>query len=973
MDAGGGVGARSAKMRWLAMSALGAMALCVLLAHGQAPIVPLPEPARPSSLPDLPLMPVPQLPKVDFPEKSKPPELPLPTPPEVRVALQPIRPLDSNGPSDLPNIEPVVPKLTPELLLPDGSNIVLPEQTKQLIRFGPRYGKLNDYQIEPLEGDIQRITYTGGLIVNVVYLPEKVGDPPQEVEFATDNAVIWIKGMKQGPNLFGGLQTDRASEKPKEGEPAKDDKTKIEFYMSGNVVFRTRSGGSGPTGPTTQTLRTEELYYDVDKNRAIAIKADLETTFQQGFDPVHVRGQEIWRLGPHEWKAFEVLTFSSKLPNDPAVTISSRDATLTEELKVKKNIFGRPFRDLLTGKVDVSYERLLTANKNRVRVKEVPLLFFPKYQTDISDPSGPLNSFGFRQDIIFGMQGFTNWNVYKLLGYRPPPGHSWSVNLDYLSLRGPAIGTDYVYKDLFGLGTKNSGSFSAYGVYDNLRRDLIAFRGIEPINPYYRGRVSWLHNQDIYEFGTDYMRYMGQLAYQSDKNFYEQYFKLRFDTDMNQETFAYLYGARGITSASLLGQANINRQWVTETQWLPRVDGAVVGLSILDRFVYTARGSAGYAMLRAPSQSPLSVIPTESSLDTFRGNVNQKISAPIDLGPVRLEPYGIVDLSVYSRDLTGESRGRATGAGGAKASIPFSKIYRDVENELFNVRGLNHKMNFTANYYYAKSNTPLSQLPLLDRVYDDATDLNNRSFRSTAILYGLFLPDLINAAAAPAFANDPVYDAQLYAKRRVATNRPETIDTLQVVQFDAHQRLQTKRGPVGNEHTVDWMTLDVSASLFPDPERDNFGKAGFSFLEGNYQWNVGDRFTLLTSAWVDPFEFGARYLSMGLNFYRPDGTSLYLGYRHIDPLGSRAFIASLVYQINRKYSTQINGVFDFGFQKTFFTSVAFNRTGTDLTMSLGFTYNALINNLGLQFLLIPNSAVQGSTIATRPIAAQPFP
>jgi hypothetical protein len=232
-----------------------------------------------------------------------------------------------------------------------------------------------------------------------------------------------------------------------------------------------------------------------------------------------------------------------------------------------------------------------------------------------------------------------------------------------------------------------------------------------------------------------------------------------------------------------------------------------------------------------------------------------------------------------------------------------------------------------------------------------------------------FAPNSINTDAAPAFASDPVFDSQLYALRRVAGNRPEALDTLNVVKFDVNHRLQTKRGPRTNEHTVDWMTLDLSASLFPDPQRDNFGKSNFAFLEYNYNWLLGDRVVFSSAGWVDPFEFGARYVNLGLTFNRPDGTSVYLGYRHIDPLGSRAVTANLAYQINPKYSTLISGILDFGFQKTIWTTVAFNRTGTDLTTSIGFTYNALINNFGLQFLIIPNSALVGPGGAARPIGS----
>ena len=43
------------------------------------------------------------------------------------------------------------------------------------------------------------------------------------------------------------------------------------------------------------------------------------------------------------------------------------------------------------------------------------------------------------------------------------------------------------------------------------------------------------------------------------------------------------------------------------------------------------------------------------------------------------------------------------------------------------------------------------------------------------------------------------------------------------MQLDINQRWQTKRGYPGMEHIIDWMTLDLKATVFPTPNRDNFG------------------------------------------------------------------------------------------------------------------------------------------------------
>ena len=841
-------------------------------------------------------------------------------------------------------LQPAVPLLppTPEVVLPNGASVTLPASSNQIIRFAPRYGKLNDYVVDPIGDDVQRITYTGGLIVNVVMLSADPKRPQKELEFATDNAVIWVKGAKKGTNILGGLDTAR-------GDPADKDKPKkttIELYCSGNVVVKTR-GDDGSGGE--QTIRAEELYYDLEKSKAVAIGADLESNFAAA-DPIHLRTPELWRLGPHEYRAFDTLVFSSKRPADPVFTIRSREATITEQTIVRRNIFGRPYRKAGTREIDTSNQRDLVAERNRFEILGVPFFAYPKYRTDLSDPAGPLVNLSIGNTTIFGFTAFTAFNVHKLLGLRAPPDTTWILHADYLSRRGPGFGTDYGYRNLFGNDFANVGNISIYGQYDEGVDVLGGFRGPEPTMPRTRGRAIWTHNQDLFEDGATYSRYMGQVAYQSDKNYYEQFDKFRSDLIPNQETFAYLYGAAGNFSWSALGEVNVARPWVTETQWLPRVDAALTGQSLFDTFLYSARGSAGYALFRPASQPPAPSIPTEAAaVDTARLDLYQRLSIPFDLGPARIVPYGVVDTTYYSRDLTGADRGRVLGAGGVRASIPFSKLYADAESELFNVRGLNHKIEWGANYYYAQASSSTANLPLLDRLNDDNNDLSSRTWRPYAPLY-------IAGSDGLALQNSPRFDAQQYAIRRVLDNRPETLDTLQVVQAEVRQRLQTKRGLPGQDHTVDWMTLDLSASLYPKAERDNYGKS-FAFLEYNFLWNWGDRTALTSAAWLDPFDPAARYLNVGVNYNRPDGSNFYLGYRHIDPVQSRAVIAVLGYQLSRKYSVAAANVFDFGTAIAQTTSLSFNRTGTDLTLSIGFSYSAFVNNFGLQILLLPNAAL----------------
>src|SRR5262249_43951649 len=158
----------------------------------------------------------------------------------------------------------------------------------------------------------------------------------------------------------------------------------------------------------------------------------------------------------------------------------------------------------------------------------------------------------------------------------------------------------YAGDDLLGLPGKYIGSFKYWGIFDHGTDQLGGGRGFEP-HPFFRERVFWRHMQDL----PDGFQFMGQLSVLSDQNFLEQFYKPEFDTAENQETFLYLTNRRGVFSGSILVEPNI-RSWVTETQWLPKVEGHVLGWSPLDIFTYDAKVSAGYAnFLTAPSPPPV--------------------------------------------------------------------------------------------------------------------------------------------------------------------------------------------------------------------------------------------------------------------------------------------------------------------------------------------------------------------------------
>ena len=67
------------------------------------------------------------------------------------------------------------------------------------------------------------------------------------------------------------------------------------------------------------------------------------------------------------------------------------------------------------------------------------------------------------------------------------------------------------------------------------------------------------------------------------------------------------------------------------------------------------------------------------------------------------------------------------------------------------------------------------------------------------------MPDFAWRAGALSWHRHRSTIPQLLAIRRLVDDRVDTMDGIEEPQIDSRQRLQTKRGYPGMEHTVDWM------------------------------------------------------------------------------------------------------------------------------------------------------------------------
>jgi hypothetical protein len=861
---------------------------------------------------------------------AKPHIPPVQTTQIVGPAIPPISPPVAGPPPIVPG-PGVPPPLPPPGVPPEPSLPPVIEPPLQRLSVSPR--SASGFQIfghkDPTDPDKKTFIITGGVTVTVRNAPN-VG----VVDIEADQVVIWTRGVKDD-------FLNNTNSLPENG-PDRE----IEFYLAGNVELR-------QLGPKDSRLfRADEMYYDVQRNVAIALHSQIEFKAPPQFqltDPVVFRADEIIQHAENQYEMLRADVFSSKLPSDPGLKVYFAQGTIENRLVPRLSTFGMPVTDRRNGEQDLERELYFRGRNVVFELEKVPFFWSPYLAGDLLDPLGPIEDVTFGYNKIFGFEFGTTLNVYDLLGIQPYEGTKWRLHFDGLTARGPALGStfDFTGREPFGFKkTTYDGTLSGYAIYDDGFDVLGGGRGGGIDIPTWRGRALW--REGVYDLPYGF-QVQSQLSYLSDRDFLEQYFWKEFATDVNQDSYLSVKQSMDNWAWAASVDGYVGQEWFTRSERLPELTGHIYELPFIDQYVtYMGSASLGYYQLRPTNVAispPTSYFRTDQDISTGRFDLMQELDVPFAAGPFKLVPYLVGDLADYTHDLAGNEVGRAWGGGGLRASIPFSRIYPDVESELWNLNGINHKIVFSANYLYAQTNVRFKQLPQIDRLNDDATD---QAIRDIHPYENTFLP----GGPGVLLSGYPLYDPQLYAVRALILNRIDTIDDYNVLQLDLRQRWQTHRGYPGNEHIVDWMTLDVSASVFPNT-KDNFND-NFAFLQYDWTWNIGDRTTLTSTAWVDPETHGPREYTVGIFLNRPDRTNFYLGYRQIDPLQSRALTAALSYIFSPKYSMTLSTTYDFGTKQAESSSLVFSRLGSDIQVSLGVSYNAIQSSFGVLFEIVPN-------------------
>jgi hypothetical protein len=824
---------------------------------------------------------------------------------------------------------------------------------------------------------------------------DEEGTGSGRVDITADNVVIWTRdkgGNSGGLALDGGQSLTQSADTP------------LEIYMEGNVVLRQDQKQLQGLSDT-RTFRAPRAYYDLPAKRFYALDAELEQFVPGLIAPFKTKAPEILQYTPlvrdrtgklvpglSTTRVERPVSSGSRFPI-PGYTFASRSMDLTQVPSKNKEPIVLPdgsTRPALTTQID--------ARSNVFYVGAVPYFFWPRFVADADDPTPPFRDIMYLYGNYFGQQVLTDWDAFKLLRIKKPSATSrfqvdaWNIDIDYLSLRGPAGGSSLGYYgsnpfNLFPAGAKYNGYVEGWAIIDH-GNDVLGTgpaivtngppfagkagyqRSLVPPFQTYRGKLTTRHMQSLVGPDTapdEDLRFQLELGYVSDRHFLEEYFKRLFDMGLDQETLFYGVYQKGDTAYTLQTEANLNN-WYTETQWLPKLSSYVLGRNLLGNLLtYSENSGVDYASthtaVEVANPNIFAFMPydpvsnTSGTLNTGRLWSSHELQMPLNLDFIRFTPYAQGQFVGWNNQLGDTPVARLWGGVGAKANVMLWKAYPTVENELLNIHGLNHKVNFDVDARFAYSNVGLNRIGIQDDLDDNTYEFVRRYFALTNYAGGLL----------------PLqYDPRFLTLRRAIDPITGTTDVqaaIDTVQFAIRQRLQTQRGPAGRRRIIDWMVLDLTSTYFPNSTRDNFNKP-FGQTMYNYEWYIGDRTSILSYGWFeffnidgqalvsqgnpthsnDPFAF--EVITTGVSMSRPPRANLFVGYSIINtgPIHTSALNLSYSYQLSPKWYSTFGTSYDFGNAVWLGSTISVTRIGADFLTSIGVVADPQRNNytFGLQ-------------------------
>lgn len=710
-------------------------------------------------------------------------------------------------------------------------------------------------------------------------------------------------------------------------DPSRIGQSDGELYLEGDIVFRQGE----------RIIYAESMYYNVAQETGMVLDAEAITTIPEYQGVVRLKAEVLQQVARGNYLAFDAAVTTSRM-GVPRYWLQSQRLQLSDRTTTTVDARGAP---VLTS------EPFVESNNNFVYAAGIPVFYWPTLASPLRLPTLYVSDIAVKNDNVFGTQLLLDFNMFQLLGIDDAPRDvEWTLSTDYLSDRGPAIGTslDYTVPGLLGIPGPALGSLDAWVINDD-GTDTLG-QGRKNLTPERenRGRAFLQHRHYL---PSDY-EFIAELGWVSDRNFLEQYLENEWDRDVDHRTALRLHRYYGVNRFDLTAQSQVN-DFFTETQQLPSLEHYMLGGSVFNTFTTSMYNRIGYYDLE-PADPPgdpaltggFILPPAVVDVDGLIATHKQEVALPFSLGPVKVVPNAVGEVTYYGQAVDGDDLTRLVTGGGVRLNLPMWRADPNVRSSLLNINGLAHKLDWQAEYYYANSNTNLDEVPLYDPLDDNAQEEFRR--RLTFNTFGGALPSR--------------FDPRTYAFRqgvqsRVTSPSDSIADDLQQFRLGLHQTFETKRGLAGRERIVDLFQFNIDTILFPRSDRDNFGESvGPTTYDAQYF--IGDRVSILSDGYFDFFDDGLRSISLGVQTSRPGLGDVYIGLLSLEgPISSTVLRSNLNYRLNEKWIASASNTYDFGDTGSVGQSLALTRVGESFLVQMGLNVDSGRDNVGFRFGIEP--------------------
>jgi len=684
--------------------------------------------------------------------------------------------------------------------------------------------------------------------------PDTKGDVVRRLELQADNIAVFLSGQASEPNrpaiaerlgLGLGLEQVRA------------------IYLEGDVQM----------AEDGRSIRCEQLYYDLQARKALAVRAVLWTFSPQRGVPIYVRAGRLRQVAQDAFSAEDAVLTTSEF-YVPQVSFSAAKVLIADTTSV----------DSANGNLS---DRSFVAEMNDVRVKvyDRTLVRLPKVRGDLAGADVPLRSMRAGYDGIWGPSVETRWHLSKLLGLQSPQGTDGAVLLDYYGKRGPGAGLEIDYER-----DTHFGRVLGYGIYDSGEDTLGRIpqrRDIEPPDKG-RGRFTVQHRQ----FLPRQWQLTGEVSYLSDENFLEQYYRREFNIDKEQETLIHLKRINGNQGFSLVAKGRIN-EFADTVEETPGAQFHWVGQSLFnDRLTFYSDSSAGRFRYRSGEGAK----PPESEGAFTLLSTRNELDMPLRLGAAKVVPFAAVTfgyedgagftVDVHNNPVDGGHEAWFGEAGVRGTSGSWWRVYPGVRSRFWDMEQVRHVI------------TP----------------------RAMAVSYW---------QSEPAVEQRDVFGlglSQRLQTRRGIGNKQRTVDWLQwdldfVWVNDEAEDAPSPNYLIWSEPFVP--LLDRFSRRLPPVDRRT------STLFGSYRdhigtdlvWRLTDSTSILADGYYDMQDQVVRQADIGISHVRWPDLSYYVGSRYIRDFdnglgqkGTNAVTVAVTYKIDPRYTVVLSEQYDFEYK-----------------------------------------------------------